>query len=164
MNQHTEKSKIELLAYELTYHRYLLNRLNTSAIFYILTMSEYIALHHIYHVFDNLSASKVYLRELSVSMNLSIHQISKMVRELKEKGLVRWQHDGDGDEGTYITITENGKEAMRQQTEQLKGYYGRVIEKFGYERVSAFLGELTALEQVLNSEIEGGNTDDAEIE
>lgn len=164
MNQQPEKNRIEKLAYELTYHRFILSSVKSSAIFRRLTMSEYIALHRIYRTSDKQKEDKVYLSELCTNMNMSIYQVSKMIKELQEKGLVHWMHDGDGEDGTYITITTSGEEAMRSQTEILKKYYGRVIERFGYERLESFLSEMAALDEVLCNEVREEVIDDTEAE
>lgn len=164
MNQQAERNNAEKLAYELTYHRFLLNRVKSSALFCNLSMPEYIALHRIYRTSDKQKEEKLYLSELCVNMNMSIHQVSKMVKALKEKGLVNWLHDGDGDDGTYITITHSGEEAMHTQSEMLKDYYGRVIERFGYDRLEALMSEMEALDEVLCDEIREEVIDDTEAE
>ena len=82
MNQVNENKDVTMLAYDLTYHRYLLNKGKAQNLFHELTIQEYIALHIITkgkHK-DDFTPEKVYLRELAERMEVSIHQASNMAR------------------------------------------------------------------------------------
>ena len=61
-------------------------------------------------------------------MQVPIRQISKIVGQLRDRGLVKWSYDGAGDEGTYVVITEDGSGLITDQENKLRDYYGRVIE------------------------------------
>ena len=97
-------------------------------------------------------------------MQLSIRQTSKMIAELRDRGLVLWSHDGTGKDGTYVSITENGKERIKIQEEIIKNYYGRVIEKYGKENLIQLLHLMKQLDTIMCSELEefeeGGEDDD----
>ena len=148
----SEKNDVKGLAYELTYHRYLMNKGHVQSLFTVLSQSEYITLHSITKVSpdEKYPFQKTYLKDLADKMELSIHSVSKLVRELKERGLVIWTHDGDGSEGTYITLTESGADLMQRQEEILSEYYGGVIEKFGYDEARSLLKRLSDLEKIMN--------------
>ncbi|MGN0315613.1 MAG: hypothetical protein ACI4EG_12625 [Fusicatenibacter sp.] len=47
-------------------------------------------------------------------MQLTMRQTSKMVEKLKDRGLVLWTYDGNGSEGTYVTVTETGEKLFRE--------------------------------------------------
>ena len=157
MQSRNEQSDVEKLAYELTYHRYLMNKSRTQNLFTELTIQEYIALHTITKASSGCEhpQGKMYLRDLSDAMRISIHIVSKMVGDLKERGLVIWSHDGDGSDGTYITITESGIASMNRQDKILDEYYSRVIEKFGHDNMISLLKEIDKLEKVMNDELSG---------
>ena len=162
MNHGNENKDVTMLAYELTYHRYLLNKGKAQNLFHELTIQEYIALHMITqgkHK-DDFTPEKIYLRDLSERLEVTIHQASNMVRKLKDRGLVSWSHDGDGSEGTYVTITESGLSSMLRQEAILDDYYGRVIEKFGRENLIALMSQIDELEKIMDNEFnekEDGN-------
>ena len=141
---------IKNLAYELTYHSYVLNKAKKLSLFRDISMREYIALHKISEMN---SEGKIYLRELAANMQLSISQASRLVAILQDKGFIVWAHDGIGEEGTYIMITENGSDTICKQEQNLKQYYARVIEKFGEERLIALFNEMRDFEDILNEEI-----------
>lgn len=156
---------VTMLAYELTYHRYLMNKGKARNLFRELTVQEYIALHSIIggtHRMD-IPSEKIYLKDLSERLNITIHRASKMVRELKERGLVQWSHDGNGSEGTYVTITESGLNLIRRQEQVLEDYYSRVINKFGHDNLVALLSQMDALEEIMDEEFASqGDADDTD--
>lgn len=151
MNQNND---IAMLAYELTYHRYLVDNDKAQNLFTELTPSEYIALHKIMKAAseNGILTQKTYLKDLADGMEVSIHSISKMVGELKDRGLVKWSHDGNGSDGTYITLTESGIGSMTRQENILSEYYSRVIDQFGHDNLIALLKQMEVLEEIMNSE------------
>lgn len=151
-----EGPDIATLSHELTYRRYLMNKGKIWDFFKKMSIPEYIALHNI-SVNEEMSSiyeGRTYLKELSEKMELTIRQTSKMVGELRDKGLVKWSHDGNGSEGTYVTITELGQKLLKEQEDILKEYYGNVIEKFGKDNLIQLLHLMKQLETVMSSEIE----------
>lgn len=150
-------SEVAKLAYQLTYHKYLLNKDTAQNLFTELTVPEYIALHSITRVSSDRETEpeKTYLKDLSEQLGMPIHSVSAMAGKLKERGLVIWSHAGDGSEGTYLIITDSGLRAMGRQEEILNEYYGRVIEKFGRDRLIRLLAEMEQLEHIMNKEFAG---------
>lgn len=162
----TTKDDIVRLSNELTYRRYIMNKDQLRKLFKELNIAEYIALHNI-SVTDETSAiysGKTYLKELADKMQLTIRQTSKMIGNLKDRGLLSWSHDGDGSEGTYVTITEMGQKLLKEQEEILKKYYGRVIEKYGKENLVLLLQLMKQLETVMSSEMEEAEVQDEDDE
>lgn len=150
------KADITQLSNELTYRRYLMNKGQMYKVFKKMSIPEYIALHNIAvdSEISDIYSGKTYLKELSEKMQLTIHQTSKLIGQLRDRGLVLWSHDGDGSEGTYVTITETGEQVLSEQEEILKEYYGKVIEKYGRENLIQLLQMMKQLETVMSSEIE----------
>lgn len=147
---------IMALSNELIYRRYLMNKGQIREFFKKMSIPEYIALHNIAldEEMSSIYEGRTYLKELSEKMELTMRQTSKMIGELRDKGLVTWSHDGNGSEGTYVTITENGQALLREQEEILKKYYGNVIEKFGKDNLIRLLQLMKQLETIMSSEIE----------
>ena len=140
------------LTNEITYHRYLMNKGQLRDFFKELSIAEYIALHYISldSEMSEIYSGRTYLKELAEKMQLSIRQTSKMVGDLRDRGLILWSHDGNGSEGTYVTITETGQKLLDEQEEVLKNYYGRVIEKYGKENMIQLLCLMKQLETVMS--------------
>lgn len=141
------------LSNELTIRRYLFNKEQISR---VLSAPDYIALNIIRETETNeqIYSGRTYLKDLAEKMQLSMRQISKMIGNLKERGLVVWSHDGNGSEGTYVTITESGQQLLTQQQKILEEYYGNVIDKFGKDNLIQLLNLMKQLETVMSSEVE----------
>lgn len=151
-----EKTEVVELSNELTYRRYLMNKGKIRELFQKVSIPEYIALHMIASENDNpmLYSGRTYLKDLSEKMQLTIRQTSKMVGELKDRGLLCWSHDGNGSEGTYVTITEIGQKILCEQEGILRDYYGKVIDIYGKENMIDLLQMMKQLETVMSREIE----------
>ncbi|MDD6201955.1 MAG: MarR family transcriptional regulator [Lachnospiraceae bacterium] len=152
----TAKDDIISLSHELTYRRYLMNKGQKQKLFKDISMPEYIALHSISATNETseIYSGRTYLKELADKMQLTIRQTSKMVETLRDRGLLSWSHDGNGSDGTYVTITELGQKLLKEQENVLKKYYGRVIEKYGKENLILLLQMMKQLETVMSSEME----------
>ena len=144
-----DKNTINKLAYDLTYQRYLLNKDKANYLFNDLSVGDYVVLHTVLCFED-----KAYLEKLGEKLNLSISKMSNVATNLMNRGLVIWSHDGDGSEGTYLTVTETGLKLMDKQEDKLKNYYERVINRFGLKNTVDLIGKMTALETIMEEEME----------
>lgn len=97
---------------------------------------------------------KLYLSEIAEKLSLPLAKVSKIVKELQERGLVIWEHDGNGEDGTYILMTERGVQAAEERKQTMERVYRNVIQRFGEMRFAALLKELSELEEIMNEEIE----------
>ena len=156
-----ENTDVMKLSNELTYQRYLFNREHIKDIFMEMSIPEYIALHHIVMEEENadIYSGRTYLKDLSDKLQMTMRQTSKMIEHLRDKGYVVWSHDGNGSEGTYVTITESGRTLLREQEEAMKRYYGKVFDKFGKENLIQLLQLMKQLETIMSSEIESLEVD-----
>lgn len=156
-----KENEIAKLAYDLTYHKYLLNRAQVPHLFSELTISEYVALHSIAKVTSDQSDSseRTYLKDLADYLEMPIHRASDMVGKLKERGFVIWSHSGSGSDGTYVIITDSGMQAMHRQEDILIAYFSRVIERFGQANLIHLLQQMKALEKIMDEEFskQGGD-------
>lgn len=155
MSESIEKMDIIKLSNELTYQRHLFNRAYRKDVFMKMSIPEYIALQYIaMEETSNIYSGRTYLKDLSDKLQMSLRQISKIVEKLRDVGYVVWSHDGNGSEGTYVTITESGQMMLKEQQEILKKYYGRVFDKFGKDNLIQLLQLMKQLETVMSSEME----------
>lgn len=153
MKDNRKETDVLTLGNELTLRRYLFNKTQVSR---VLNEADYILLQIIMETGNEqgIYEGRTYLKELSEKMMLTIRQTSKLIGKLKERGLVEWSHDGDGNEGTYVTITEEGRQMLKQQQTVYKEYYGNVIERFGKDNLIELLNLMKQLETVMYSEQE----------
>ena len=144
------------LSNELMYRRYLLNKDQMRNFFKELSIPDYIAMHIIQETEEHteIYEGRTYLKDLAAKMQLTIRQTSNLVGNLRDRGLLVWSHDGNGSEGTYVMITESGRNLLRSQEQILRQYYGEVIEKYGQENLIQLLRLMKELETVMSSELE----------
>ena len=159
-----ESSDVSVLSHEITYRRYLLNRGKVRELFEHISIPEYIALHSIAKKSEESSiyGQKTYLKDISAKMEMSMRQTSKMIGDMRDRGLLTWSHDGNGSEGTYVTITEAGEEKLREQEVVLKQFYGSVIKSFGKEKLIQLLQLMQELETTISLTFEEMEDRDAE--
>lgn len=150
---------IEELAHELTYHRYLLSQSQARGLIRELSIPQYIALQYVSRAAQGGDDGRVYLRHVARELRLSIPQASRMVGGLRDKGLVTWSHDGDGSEGTYLSVTPAGLALLERQDARLREFYGRVADRFGRENMARLLEQLVRLEQVMDGELKQEGAD-----
>lgn len=150
-----EMKEIGEMTNELTYQRYLVNNSQLRKFFRKVSVPEYVALNKIAAESESQEKGqeKTYLKDLAERMHMTIQHTSKMVEKLSDQGLLLWRHDGNGSEGTYVTITETGQRLLGEQETFLEEYYGRVIGKFGKENMRQLLQMMKQLEQVMSEEI-----------
>lgn len=94
---------------------------------------------------------KIYLKEISTKLNVTIPRASKIVQELNGKGLVIWEHDK---QGTYITLPVRTLKLMSDQQELLITYFTKVIEKIGEEEFINIMENMKKLESIMEKEAE----------
>ena len=128
-----------------------------------ISMSEYIALRMICEAeTEGIYGGRTYLNDLSHRLSLSMRKTSKIVRSLMEKGLILWEHDGDGTDGTYMLITDEGADLLARREEEVREYFSKVISKFGPDDMKKLINMLKELETIMKTELE--EEEDAEDE
>lgn len=149
------------LAHELIYRRYLLNNNQIRSLFQEVSIVEYLALHLLQETeqADDIYSGRTYLKDIADKTQRTIRQTSQMVKTLQERGYLAWSHDGDGSEGTYVTITESGRKMLKEQEQALNNYYGKVFANYGRENVIRLLQLMKQLETVMEAESEEKEVD-----
>lgn len=151
----TGTSGLNQLANELTYRRYMTNRVSTSRYFSFITVPEYIVLCMAAEPeqLENGDSQKIYLTDIAKHMQMPVRQTSKLIGRLRDRGLITWTHDGNGSEGTYVQITDLGRKRTEEQEKILIDYYGNVIQKFGKDNIVHLLHMMNELDSIMSEEI-----------
>lgn len=150
------KEPMKNLAHEITYRRYLLSKDDARFVFKDVNIAEYIVLHFMSEQIesDSIYSDRIYLSEISEKLNLPIRKTSKLIREMSGKNLINWDHDGDGKDGTYVTLTEHGKSVFEETDGKLKDFYTRVLQSFGKEKMIQLLSLMKEFDTVVRTELE----------
>ena len=152
----TGKEPLKNLAHEITYRRYMLSKDDAKSVLKDINIAEYIVLHFMCEQIesDSIYSDRIYLSEISEKLNLPIRKTSKLIREMSGKNLISWDHDGDGKDGTYVTITERGKTVFAETDSKLKDFYTRVLQKFGKDKIIQLLQLMKEFDSVMRTELE----------
>lgn len=144
------------IAHEITYRRYLLSKDDAKFMFKDIGIAEYIVLHYIceHTESDSIYSGRIYLSEISEKLNLPIRKTSKLIREMNGKNLLNWDHDGDGKDGTYVTITEHGMNVYEETDSKLRDFYSNVLQKIGKEKIVQLLQLMKEFDSVMRTELE----------
>ena len=79
---------------------------------------------------DRLSAQELTMTRLAEEMGISNQQLTKLVNELEEKGLVIRSHDRKNRRLVHIQITDEGRSYMEKQLKDMQAQVCRAIEVF----------------------------------
>ncbi len=135
--------------------RYSMDADHLHRVFTVISMTDYMILTRLGRTMGiNKPETRVYLSEISKEMNRPINQVSQMVQNLQAKGYVYWEHDPEQRSGTYIYISETGREAMTRQQEILHRYFENIVNRLGEENVAEILDMMYRLETVMEEEAE----------
>ena len=140
------------LSNQLIYQRHQMNKSLTQKFFQELNIPEYMALHLVSQMHQEQKRERIYLKELADKMHMTIRMKSKLAQNLKDRGLVIWSHDGNGSEGTYMILTEFGRELLTRQEKVMKEYFEKVIGRFGKEKLIQMLELMKALDEAIDLE------------
>ena len=133
-------------------------KINIQKLFHKVSALDYAVMWFIANKAENASENeKFYLKDMAESSGISMHIITEMVRKLRDKGLVVWTHDGNGQEGTYVKVTELGARSVLEQREILSDFHKNVIDEFGSDRFLNMIREMSEFEEIMNKEIEKEN-------
>lgn len=152
MNKSRE-TEMSILSNELITRKYLFNKMEASR---DIRIQDYIVMHLITEMNKDCSISdgRAYLRDIAEKMNLTIRHASKLAGELKDKGLIKWIHEGDGSNGTFLEITDEGCVLFEKEKIRLEKFYGDVIEKFGVDNLRQMLNLMKQFEKIVSGELE----------
>ncbi|MCC8029290.1 MAG: hypothetical protein LIO75_05800 [Lachnospiraceae bacterium] len=145
--------------------RYSMDADHLNLVFKDISMSDYMILAKLGHRMGfNNPETRVYLSEISKELDRPINQVSQMVQNLQDKGYVYWEHDPEQRSGTYIYISETGREAMVRQQEILRKYCGNIVERIGRDNVVKILDMMHKLETVMEDEAKKLSDEDLSME
>lgn len=97
------------------------------------------------------TADKIYLSEISKELDVPIQRASAMARNLQGKGFVYWTHDHCGN-GTYIRLSELGKETLQAQQQRLFQFFSAVLNRIGVDEFREILQKMEELEDIMVDE------------
>jgi DNA-binding MarR family transcriptional regulator len=125
---------------------------NVDRLFHKLVEEDYVAIWMLFGDTGTLDVDrKLYLEDISERWKAPIDKVTALVRRLADKGYVRWRHDGTGEEGTYIQITEKGIATANKMKKNTEALYTEVIDRFGQGKFVQLMSQMAELKEIVNA-------------
>lgn len=137
-------------------------KLSAEKLFQKISFRDYMTIQLLMKHAEHAGNGRVYLLDLSKHLNMPVRSISKIVRELQQKGLVHWKLDHSDSAGTYLEMTDTSYTVTAEQEAILREVYQNVIAAYGEENFIHLLGELYKLEALADEEIRKYDSDSSE--
>ncbi len=78
-----------------------------------------------------LGDDRIYLKEICEELDMQMAQVSKIVQRMQNRGFVYWTHDASDRPGTFITLSESGRDTLERQEERIAVFFEKAITKYG---------------------------------
>ena len=132
-------------------HRF--GRLNTGQLIEMegLTQGEFFGLAMLHeHLKEH--PEGMHVRELADKARVSPPRVSRMLRDMEEKGLIERRIDRDDRRNTYIFLTEQGEEAWNRTAARLSTFLDRVVDRMGPENIRTMIDLWNRFADILEDE------------
>lgn len=94
----------------------------------------------------------MHVRELADKARVSPPRVSRMLRDMEEKGLIERRIDRDDRRNTYIVLTETGEATRQRTTARLSTFLDRVVDRMGLENVQTMIDLWNRFSDILEDE------------
>lgn len=98
-----------------------------------LNQGEHFFLHVLHSLIKASDTESVYVSAIGRELNISGPAVSKMLRNLESKQMIRRETDSSDRRNTFVSITDKGLRVKEKADTYLYGFFSRVFEKVGKE-------------------------------
>ena len=112
--------------------------------------SEYLFLYNIQECMQASGNDKVYMSELAEQMKLSVIETSRTVKNLEDKGYVRWQTD-ENKERTFVKLTDKAKEAITHQNDKMVKAYQKISSEISKDELMRTITTLGKIREIIKT-------------
>lgn len=116
-----------------------------------LTQGEFFGLAMLHEHLKN-HPEGMHVRELADKARVSPPRVSRMLRDMEEKGLIERRIDRDDRRNTYITLTEAGEAARQRTAARLSTFLDRVVDRMGPENIRTMIDLWNRFADILEDE------------
>ncbi len=129
------------LSSDYVHQEFLMHRNYTYHFLGDLKTDEYVVLESVFHhaMEKKDLATKVYLKDLSTMLELPMKDLSPTIQALADHGYLRWTHDDDGKEGTYVILAKKAIELLENNEATVRDVVGTAISEFGEEKTKELI-------------------------
>lgn len=121
-----------------------------------LTSSQMYMLHHIYHKNKHLEKPTT-VSQISKESNQTLSATTQIINSLDKEGYIKREIDKDDRRIIRITLTDKGKQHMKDQHDKMLEYVQGIVEKIGQEQTIQFID---IIEKIISEDLEGDKKND----
>lgn len=141
--------------------------MSLSRIFRGITLGEYAMLNMMQSISEKSRCGGVYVTEIAERLKTSVPAVSKTLKALEAKGLVKRETDPENRRKTFVFLTEEGLGIKKNSDKEFSLFFTRVCKKVGKEDLDQF-NQLArkisaAIFDELNANKRRGETDAKEL-
>ena len=143
MAEKMDKKILSKLSQEMVYQRFLIGRREVRRFMDGLGTVEFIILSMA------IGQDRIYMKDISKELEMPMNELSPVVERLKDKGLVVWTHDGYGEAGTYIMVTDIGRDVIEAHKNKMLDYYEKIFDQVDEEEFRTFIAVFKKINEVI---------------
>lgn len=103
-----------------------------------ITPNEYISLRIIQALINKSQGDGVHISQIGSELEISAPAVSKMLKGLEEKGLIRREVDFENRRNTFVFLTKKGIAIKANADNSLNAFFKNVYAKVGREDIGRF--------------------------
>jgi len=92
--------------------------------------------------------------EISAYMKVSTARVAVLLKKMLEKDLITKEYDPNDARKTMITLSDNGKNMIKNTKDDFNSFFSTVIDRMGQDRFEQFMTLSEELRDIINEEAE----------
>jgi DNA-binding MarR family transcriptional regulator len=116
----------------------MLKGINLSSIIDGITPNGYIFLKIIQTLIERSKSDATYVSEIGNKLEISAPAVSRMLKSLEAKGLIRREIDSENRRNTFVFLTDKGYTVKANADKSLNLFFKNVYKKVGRENIDQF--------------------------
>lgn len=93
------------------------------------------------------------VNELASELAVSIPAVSRMLRNMEAKNLIKRETDKECRRNTIVLITDEGKQLFRTNKDKIKHIVSKIVENFSEQELNLMFNVSRKIENILEKEI-----------
>lgn len=129
---------------------FFLYRMNHDKIFELLERGDYITLYEIKRLCEQ-NGGQVYLTDFAEKCEIPVHEASKMMGKLQDKGYIIWRTD-ENKERTFIKLTEKAMNSLKEEKSQMENLYQKMQDSIAPQNLKITFETMKQIHDIIYEE------------
>lgn len=129
---------------------FFLYRMNHDKIFELLERGDYITLYEIKNLCEK-NGGQVYLTDFAEKSDIPVHEASKMMAKLQDKGYIIWRTD-ENKERTFIRLTDKAMASLEKEKSQMENLYKKMQDSIDPQNLKITIDTMKQIHDIIYAE------------